>query len=99
MTEDQLKAGDIALTEEERAWDKTEAIQACRQGIIDRALLPSKVDIHSILGTSAYESDITHNVVVSMDFDAMNALGVEMPYTAKCYFEPGRLGNIELYSR
>lgn len=99
MTEEQLKAGDTAMTEKERAWDKTEAAQACRQGIIDRALLPSKVDIHTILGTSVYESDITHNVVVSMDFDAMNALGVELPYTAKCYFEPGRLGNIELYRR
>lgn len=99
MTEEQLKAGDSAMTEKERAWDKTEATRACRQGIIDRALLPSKVDIHTILGTSVSESDITHNVVVSMDFDAMNAMGVELPYTAKCYFEPGRLGNIELYRR
>jgi len=99
LSEDQITAKSKVATQKELAWNEAEAIKACKQGIKNRSLLPSKVDLHSILGTSTYKSDITQNLVVRMDFDAMNALGAEMPYTAKCYFEPGLLGNIELYSR
>jgi len=51
------------------------------------------------LGTSFYKAPATHNVVLNMDFDARNAFGVEIPYTAKCHFTPGEVGSIEIHPR
>lgn len=53
-----------------------------------RVLIPSEVDIHTILGTFFYKAPTTHNVVLRMDFDAKNAPGVESPYTATRHFAP-----------
>ena len=63
------------------------------------SLIPSEVDIHTILGTSFYKAPVTHNVVLRMDFDAKNAFGTEIPYTATCHFQPGEVGTIEIEPR
>ena len=74
-------------------------MSACREAIKARALIPSEVDIHTILGTSFYKAPTTHNVVLRMDFDAVNAFGKEIPYTATCHFAPGEVGEIEIQAR
>lgn len=99
ISELQIKNYSPILTQEEKSWDKHSAISACQKAIKDRALIPSKVDIHTILGTTYYKAPATHNVVLRMDFNARNALGTEIPYTATCHFEPGEIGSIEIQPR
>ena len=99
LSESQLDSGSPVLTQEERAWTKAQAMTACEAGIKERALIPSELDIHNIMGTNFYRAPRTHNVLLSMDFDAKNAFGVEMKYTAKCSFRPGELGEIEILIR
>lgn len=99
LDEFQIKKSSSVLTQKEKSWDEKSALIACKNAIKDRALIPSEVDIHTILGTSFYKAPITYNVVLQMDFDAKNALGVEIPYTAKCHFAPGEVGSIDIHSR
>jgi len=99
LDEFQIIKGSAVLTQQEKSWDKQSALIACQKAIKDRALIPSEVDIHTILGTSFYEAPVTHNVVLNMDFDAKNALGTEIPYTAKCHFAPGEVGSIEIHPK
>lgn len=99
LDEFQIASKSNVLTQEEKSWDKSSALKACQQAIITRSLIPSEVDIHTILGTSFYKAPTTHNVVLRMDFDAKNAFGSEIPYTATCYFQPGEVGSIEIETR
>ena len=99
LDEFEIKKRSAVFTQREKAWDENSARTACREAIKSRALIPSELDIHDIFGTSFYEAPVTHNVVLTMNFDAKNAFGVEFSYTAKCYFKPGEVGEIELYAR
>ena len=99
LDENQLTSGANVRTEADKAWSESTATAACKQGIKDRALLPSEVTFHEILGTTFVEAPRTHNVVVTMDFEAINAFGTELKYTAKCHFAPGELGTIDIYLR
>lgn len=99
LTENEIDKESEVLTQEEKSWDKTSAMNACREGIKDRALIPSEVDIHNLLGTNFYKAPATHNVVLEMNFDAKNAFGTDIPYTATCHFEPGKVGTIEVRKR
>ena len=99
LDEFEIKAKGSVLTQKEKAWDEASAKNACRDAIKARAMIPSELDIHDIIGTSFYEAPLTHNVVITMDFDAKNAFGIDIPYTAKCYFQPGEVGVIELNKR
>jgi hypothetical protein len=99
LDEHQIAAGSPVKTQKEKAWTKDAALQACSQAIKDRALLPSEVDIHVILGTEFYQAPTTHNMVLRMNFDAKNAFGAELPYTATCHFPPGEIGTIEISHR
>jgi hypothetical protein len=99
FSETQLKSGAPVLTQEEKSWTKESAIAACREAIKARTLIPSEVDINEILGTSFYKAPGTYNVVLKMNFDAKNAYGIEIPYTATCYLPPGEVGTIEISSR
>ncbi len=99
LDELQIKKNSPVLTQQEKSWTQESAMSACREAIKARALIPSEVDIHSILGTSFYKAPTTHNVVLRMDFNAANAFGKEIPYTATCHFAPGEVGEIEIQPR
>ena len=99
LDEFQIKKKSPVLTQQEKSWTQESAMSACREAIKARALIPSEVDIHTILGTSFYKAPTTHNVVLRMDFDAVNAFGKEIPYTATCHFAPGEVGEIEIQAR
>lgn len=99
LTESEIDKSSKVLTQEEKSWDEASAMKACREAIKDRALIPSEVDIHNFLGTSLYKAPLTHNVVLKMNFDAKNAFGTDIPYTATCHFEPGKVGTIEIEKR
>jgi len=99
LTEEEIEKNTKVLTQEEKSWDQSSAMRACREAIKDRALIPSEVDIHNLLGISFYKAPLTHNVVLKMNFDAKNAFGTEIPYTATCHFEPGKVGTIDIERR
>jgi len=99
LNEFQISKNSPILTQQEKSWTQESAMYACREAIKARALIPSEVDIHAILGTSFYKAPTTHNVVLRMDFDAVNAFGKSIPYTATCHFAPGEVGEIEIQAR
>ena len=99
LDEFQIKNNSPVLTQQEKSWTQVSAMSACREAIKARALIPNEVDIHSFLGTSFYKAPTTHNVVLRMDFDAANAFGKEIPYTATCHFVPGEVGEVEIQPR
>lgn len=99
LDETQIKGSGLVLTQKEKSWDETTALEACKSAIEDRALIPHDLKFHSLFGTSVKKSSISQVVSVRMDFDAKNAFGTSIPYTATCYFEPGKVGNIEINPR
>lgn len=99
LDEFEIQRKGLVATEAEKAWSEPSARKACAEAIKARSLIPSEVDIHQILGTSFYKAPQTHNAVLTMDFDARNAFGEEIPYTAKCHFKPGQLGTIGIAPR
>lgn len=99
LTESEITKDSAVRTQSEKSWSKSAAIKACKKAIKDRALIPSGVDIHEILGTTYRKAPVSHNVVLNMNFDAKNALGNEIPYKAKCHFSPGEVGTIDIQYR
>lgn len=99
LDEFQINIDDKVLTQEEKSWGRNSAFEACREAILERALIPSDVDIHVVSGTAFYKAPISHNVVLHMNFDAKNGFGVSIPYTATCHFLPGEVGTIDIKIR
>jgi hypothetical protein len=99
LTESEILKDSLVRTQKEKAWTPDNAIASCKQGIKDRALIPSDAEIHDIIGTTFSEAPVTHNVVVTMNFEAKNAFGIKIPYKATCHFEPGILGTIDISLR
>ncbi|WP_319783688.1 SH3 domain-containing protein [Oceanisphaera sp. IT1-181] len=93
LDEFEIKNKTPARTQKESSWDKRDAIMACWDMIEERTIS------HKVKRTSSYKAPTTHNVVISVDFDALNAYGVKIPYAAKCYFPPNEAGTIEVRSR
>lgn len=99
LTDAELKSDGAVRTQDEKAWDEGKAIVACRQMVKGNAAIPSSVDFHSFTGTSASTAKTLGNVEVLLDFDAKNAFGAEIGYTARCIFPPQRKGSIEISLR
>lgn len=99
LTEQEIDSKATPLTQEDKSWDRSSATRACETAILDRALIPGTVRIHSLAGTSFYKAPLTHNVVMEVNFDAENAYGTKIPYSATCHFEPGKVGTIEIRMR
>ena len=99
LTESEIVKDSPVRTQKEKAWTPDNAIAFCKQGIKDRALIPSEAEIHDIMGTTFSEAPLTHNVVLTMNFEAKNAFGVKIPYKATCHFEPGILGTVDISLR
>lgn len=62
----------------------SDALAACQKAVKSSANFPSSVDVHLFTGTSVRKGKL--GVTVNMDFDAKNALGNELPYSARCVF-------------
>ena len=99
ITENQIKHSLPVRSEKEKAWSKTAAIEECKKMVRARAFIPSEVDFHEFTGTAAIETPTTHRLLVQMDFEAKNALGQKIPFTARCIFPPGESGTIEITRR
>lgn len=99
LTEREIDSKAAPLTQEDKSWSRQSATMACENAILDRALIPGMVKIRSLTGTNFYKAPLTHNVVMEVNFDAENAFGTKIPYSATCQFEPGKVGNIEIEMR
>ena len=100
VSESQLQSDERIRSQAELAWDHSKAYAACRNLILVSVSNPSETDIHDLMGKSVREIETTHRVVVRLDFDAKNDLGLESNYTAMCYFDPGApMGFIEISNR
>ncbi|MEQ1558426.1 MAG: hypothetical protein ABL933_05725 [Methyloglobulus sp.] len=99
LDENQLKSSGKVLTEAEKSWSEADALSTCQNAIKNNASFPSVVDMHSLTGTSVRKADITNYVIVNIDFDAKNGLGMELPYKAECVFAPGEQGALNILQR
>ena len=99
LTEREIDSKTAPLTQEDKSWSRKDATKACQNAILDRALIPGTVKIRSLTGTRFYKAPLTHNVVMEVNFDAENAFGTKIPYSATCHFEPGKVGTIDIKMR
>jgi DNA-directed RNA polymerase subunit RPC12/RpoP len=99
LNEREITKGEKVLTQADKSWGEEAARQSCIDAIKSSAMLPSELDIHHFTGTSVYKAPTTHNVVVTINFDAKNLLGAEIPHTATCHFEPGKVGTVDIQIR
>lgn len=74
-------------------------VTQCANYIRQHAAFPSSVDIHYFLGSSSGQGARGEHIQ-RLDFDAKNALGVELPYSAYCTFPRGSTsGSITIQRR
>ena len=74
-------------------------ISMCKELIKERVLIKSSLDTHDIIGTSYYQAPTNGNEVIMIDFDVRNAFGIEIKYTAKCFFSVDGSPEIEILDR
>lgn len=76
------------------AVDEKKARKWCEEAIIEKANLPSTVDMHSFLG---YRTEVSPdgNRETYQDFSAKNAFGVKLNFQARCLMSPD--GNAEIH--
>lgn len=84
--EEVISSDSKVLSNTEKSLGKEQAIILCKAMIKDNVLIKSSVNTHDLLGTKYYQATTTGNVSVTIDFDAKNALGATMKYSAKCIF-------------
>lgn len=99
LTETEIQNRHPVKTQSEKAWRHGDAITECRAMVRARAVIPSSVDFHTFTGTDARTAPSNGNVVVSINYDASNAFGAEIGYTARCIFPPEKSGEIEIFLR
>lgn len=99
LTESEIDTSSTVFTQQDKVWSKKMALKACHDAIKNRALLPSELDIHNFTGTHFYTAPLTYNVVLKINFEAKNIFGDYTPFTATCYFEPGKVGEIVISER
>lgn len=89
LDEAQIAQGVTAQTQSDKTIDRASAILACSSAAKAVALHPSLVDAHTWTGATFSSDRTTGNALVRLNFDATNAFGVEVPYTALCNFAAG----------
>lgn len=62
------------------------AVHSCVDLVKLRAVFPSSVDVHAVMGIGTDLNGANGKPRVSVDFDAKNGLGNMLPYRALCDF-------------
>ena len=78
-----------AVANSERTLPRVQALEACVEAARAAATFPSLVAPHIWTGASYTTYKTMGSARVILDFDATNALGVELSYTANCLFPAG----------
>lgn len=89
VAESDLAQGSTAVANSQLTLPRADAIQACAEAARAAAAFPSLVDPHVWTGASYTAHQTMGSARVLLDFDATNALGVELPYRANCLFPAG----------
>lgn len=89
VAESDLAQGSTAVANSQLTLPRANAIQACAEAARAAAAFPSLVDPHVWTGASYTAHKTMGAARVLLDFDATNALGVELPYRANCLFPAG----------
>lgn len=97
FSEKELKENSVVKTAEERSWNCIEATRVCADSIRSSVDIPSRLDLHTLMGSSCYKAPLTFNVQVNYDFGYKNDYGVQDEFTAICHFKPGESsGSLEV---
>lgn len=99
VNENDIVAGHLASSQNEKsdAISDADYIALCHNGIRNRLKFPSTFD-PGWFGTSVSRA-IAGRVVVTVDFDAMNGSGGEIPQRGKCFFDGGTVFDYEISDR
>lgn len=91
VSESDVRADVAASANSDRTVSRGDAITACVNAAKSMATFPSLFDPHVWTGSTYQTYKTLGTARVMLDFDAQNALGVNLPYTANCLFSPGSL--------
>ncbi|GGD45832.1 hypothetical protein [Pseudoxanthomonas indica] len=99
VSEDDLNENRALSPQSDRVISQSVAIDACADAAKSRATFPSLVNAHTWAGARFSSDKTTGGARVLLDFEATNALGVELPYTANCTFPVGGPAEITIIAR
>lgn len=91
VSESDIRSHAAATANSDRTVSRGDAITACVNAAKSMASFPSLFDPHVWTGSTYQTYKTLGTARVMLDFDAQNALGVKLPYTANCLFSPGSL--------
>lgn len=91
FSKSEAESGEISAAP--KAMNESDAIEHCTESIKQNTSIPSSVNTHNILG-KAYMAHANGNALVTLDFDAKNALGDVVEFQAKCIVQPS--GNTDI---
>ena len=75
-----------------------QATRFCKEAIPPLLNYPGSFDPHDWFGTSVYRAP-SGNIVVTVDFEAMNGFGAKLPHTARCVIDERGLHTPEISLR
>ena len=92
--------GDVVRSQSDKADDVSEgdAVSACTQALQRELAVPGSLD-RDFWSLSARRSKTLGNWVVQFDFTASNALGVDLPHTARCVMTPAGQTDVTMTRR
>jgi len=99
VTETDVVSDHKVVAQSEKTVSRGRAIAACAQAARERALFPSLVDAHTWSGATFQADQTTGGARVTLEFEATNALGNELPYLAVCVFPADRPAEISVTTR
>lgn len=99
VSESDVKAAKRAVTQSSKSIGRAAAIAACAEAARRAATYPSLVDAHTWAGASFSSDRTTGGARVLLDFEATNALGVELPYRANCLFPADAAPELSITAR
>lgn len=99
IAETDVAANGSAVAQSTKTIGRAQAIEACAQAARQAATYPSLVDAHTWAGASFTSDKTTGAARVLLDFEATNALGVELPYRANCLYPADAAPELSITAR
>lgn len=100
ISEPEINAAANVASEQDkmRTVSDGDAAEKCKASVIGHLQFPSSFS-ENWGGTSIYRAPSTGNIVVSIDFEAKNGLGLNIPQRARCVIDSNGIGSPEIFNR
>lgn len=99
LSENDIKNKIKARAASEQNYNEPKLRESCFQALRQSVNFPLELKLHEVMGTASTIDKYTGDLIIRSDFEAKNAFGVEIGYTALCFFSPNGESNIKIIER